>query len=132
MFSSLSPTTQRRLVVALFIGFGLVLGIIIKISRGEIARAGFDPLALGGNAPDFLFAFAAPLVPMLSPRELSWNFFFRNAALILLGCLAYEISQIWMPGRTFDTRDIVAMFLGALLAAILSRRILFRLAELPA
>jgi hypothetical protein len=123
--ASSRPTAKRRLIVALLIGIGLIVGVAVKQFRPDLAHTGLDPLGLGGNAPDFLFTFGAMMFPLLSPAVVPWKFFVRNGGLIFLGCIAYEVSQLWTAGRTFDVRDILAMCLGALLAFGISWKYFF-------
>jgi len=54
----------------------------------------------------------------------------RLALTSTLSMVAYEIAQIWMPGRTFDWCDLVASLLGGVIACALLT-IAWRLTALP-
>jgi len=55
---------------------------------------------------------------------------FRLAVISTLSMVAYEIAQIWMPGRTFDPFDLIASLIGGVIAFLLLV-IPYRLTALP-
>ena len=118
-------TKTRRFTAGAVIAVGVFLGFVVKLKRTDLSEAGLDPMGLGGMAPDFLFAFGAPLLMLVSPRTIRWRSFVVTSVFILLGCVVYEFSQLRMPERTFDPKDIVASCVGALLCIGLSRILFF-------
>jgi glycopeptide antibiotics resistance protein len=107
--------TIARLVFAA--GFTAVMAFLALRSSPYLQYIPWMPRRLGVWADHhgvlrntvgfFVFAFAIYLLVGRRPWQV---------AVLCIFATAIEVAQIWIPGRTFDWRDIVASIIGVLLA----------------
>ncbi len=69
--------------------------------------------------PNLLPAAVLPALIFIRPRTTRFKEYLGVVFAILLGLIAYEFAQLWMPSRTFDVSDIFASILGAVLGCLL-------------
>ena len=80
--------------------------------RPYLLRHHFNSFALADSLPNFLavvvlfLGFTVIRYPLDERKTISM------IASFIVGLSLYEICQIWMPGRTFDIKDIAATILG--------------------
>jgi hypothetical protein len=111
------PTINRRIVSAamMFNGFALTLGV--KIVRGN---QGMElPTWVMDSLPNFICAAVIPFAILMGNRAIRLLDFFSFCGLVAFGLVVYELFQLVMPNRTFETNDFIATALGALLPVAL-------------
>jgi hypothetical protein len=121
-----NPTIKRRISAAVLIGALLLYGIIVKRERGGEMEKFVAPFALAGVLPNFLFCIGAPLMPLISPRELLFRQYVLLAVWVLVGMIVYEVTQIWDSTRVFDWADIWASCVGFVLSVGIGWKFFFR------
>ncbi len=116
-----SSPSSRRVVAA----FSLYAAGGIAAFAWKILRNGpdFETYAISqwlvGAVPNLLPAAVLPALIFIRPRSVRFKDYLDVVFAILLGLIAYEFAQLWMPSRTFDVSDIVASILGAALGCLL-------------
>lgn len=111
------PTINRRIVAAAIMVIGFALTLAVKIVRGnqwvELPTWVMDSL------PNFICAAVIPFAIFIGNRVIRLLDFFSFCGLVACGLVVYELFQLVMPNRTFETNDLIATALGALLPAAL-------------
>ncbi len=112
----MSPTAKIRIICVLF---GLFVGAIIYAADTGIGKPVFDfvrSFPLGDKISHFLLMGTLALLANLSLqcRTCGGGRFAPGVGTVLVALVvvAEEISQIWIPGRSFDLLDLTADFLG--------------------
>jgi hypothetical protein len=125
------PSTRRRVAAGLIVAVALLLGLLIKLARDHGILPLLLPLDLGGTSPSFIIPFAVPFALLAQQREVRWIDALKNAGFAGLGMVAYEVLQLWLPGRTYDSCDIVAALLGSGVGAVAAGALFFRQRSMP-
>lgn len=99
----------------------MMVPVFLYVVAVKLSRGGPSPLApdwLAGVLPNLACAAVVPLAAFVSPRALRFRDFITFDALICAGLCGYEVAQLWMPRRTFDTNDLWASAAGAVFALL--------------
>jgi len=109
----------------LFLTFLAFIGLVIFAADNGLARSFFSwvqSFPLGDKAGHFvLMGGLAFLLNRALQQRLLWPCVQLGSMLVALFVVTEEISQIWIPGRTFDLWDLVADFIGISIADWRSR-----------
>jgi hypothetical protein len=118
----------NKIRVACFL-FALFIGSVIYAADMGIGQRYFDivrSFPLGDKISHFVLMGMMSALANLAARGRPVRFgsvsFGVGTLIVAIVVVAEEISQIWVPGRTFDLFDLVADFLGILCGAILAAR----------
>jgi hypothetical protein len=118
----------NRIRIACFL-FALFIGSVIYAADMGIGQRFFDfvrSFPLGDKISHFcLMGIMSALANLAARRRrirLGPISFGLGTAIVVAVVVAEEISQIWVPGRTFDLFDLAADFLGIACGEILAAR----------
>jgi VanZ family protein len=71
---------------------------------------------IAGSAPNVVAVILTALIFAVVKGHMADATPLRLVASSVVAMTAYEIAQIWMPGRTFDPLDLVATLIGGMVA----------------
>jgi VanZ family protein len=116
----------NRIHLACFL-FALFIGSVVYSADVGIGQRYFDivrSFPLGDKISHFVLMGIMSALANLAARgrrmHLGPMSFGLGTAIVAIVVVAEEISQLWIPGRTFDLLDLVADFLGIVCGEILA------------
>lgn len=93
---------------------GFILTIVVKLIRSLIDVG--VPIWIMDSMPNLICGAVVPFAVFIGNRTIRMHDFLAFCGFIVLGLIAYEIVQIWLPKRTFEVNDIGASAVGGLLS----------------
>ncbi len=118
----------NRIRVACFL-FALFIGSVVYAADMGIGQRYFDivrSFPLGDKISHFVLMGMMSALANLAAQgrqiRLGPISFGLGTVIVAAVVVAEEISQVWVPGRTFDLFDLLADFLGIVCGAILAAR----------
>lgn len=120
------PSVGRTVAAWSLYASGGIAAFGWKVLRdGDGLETSFMSHWLVGVMPNLLPALVMPALIFIRPQIVRFNEYLMLVFAILVGLIVYEIVQLWMPSRTFDSADIAASFVGAGLGCVLCWLIFF-------
>lgn len=107
----------------------IVLSSVGFLFLDNVVRPNFHDLVLLSVLPSFCQAFIGSLMLCLvmDNESLDVRKIVFSSAALCVGCMAYEVSQVFIPGRTFDTNDLIAILVGTIFGVSISVAVFVKL-----
>jgi hypothetical protein len=117
-------TTSRKVLSGLLLVFGFGFTVAVKLTRGT--DASFVPDDIAGVLPNLMCGALVPVVIFIGTRDITARDYLLFVALILCSLVVYDVTQLWMPRRTFAFDDIWASAVGSAIAVALGFALFLR------
>lgn len=71
---------------------------------------------IADSLPNFLSSLLFIFAVVIIRKQHTNREILRSCVSIVAGLILYEVAQIWIPGRVFDFKDIIASLIGGVIA----------------
>jgi hypothetical protein len=121
------PTRSRKVAALTLYAVGGVAALVWKLLRDDREfTSGSVPFWIIGVMPNFLPAVVLPALIFIRPQVVEYRDYLQMVLIMLVALVVYEVTQIWMPSRTFDWADLGASVTGAGVSCLLGWIVFFQ------